>query len=506
MTETALTTTKSQVPIVDGIIKPADFDGMWRIATIYAQSGMVPKQYENKPAAIIVAGQFGAELGLSLMPALQNIAVINNNPTLWGDAMLGIVRNSGTLEIFIEYYDGKPYDDDYTAVCIAKRAGIGFEYKPEDTLNALRRKGIFVNEYSVADAKKAGLWGGKGKEQWQKEQSSWATNPKRMLKMRARSFTLRDGWPDKLKGMHSAEEMADAVQVVNMQATGTRTEAGQQITEYTNPMLTDADLAAQCDDHVRPDAAMNQWIEIMIGQRQGLNLEQCKAEIVRSNDIQRCQDAYRQHVAREAEKAKAAPETSNHNSMQPDASTTEEAPGGPAEPKKDEPQWDPLTSDIQQRYPADKASILKAKAEELGIDVKGKLPREVHQAICAAAQGITMEDVAKLGGQTTEPDSPATSESKGVDAGEQLRLELLEKYNQARTMPKLGAAANHAIRKTGKNPETVSELQTWLNYFETFAKTILGKAVDWDDPGQNVRQDAIDVEDDVPGFLEDEKM
>jgi len=493
MTETALTTTKSQVPIVDGIIKPADFDGMWRIATMYASSGMVPKQYAGNPAAIIVAGQFGAELGLSLMPSLQNITVINGNPTVWGDIMLGIVRSSNTLEVFVEFYTGNRGADDYTAVCIAKRTGIGDKYDPADDLDTMRRKQLFVNEYSLADARQAGLL----------NKDNWKNNPRRMLKMRARSFTLRDGWPDKLKGMHSAEEMADAVEVVQMKAVQ-RSDDTTQFAAATNPMLTDADLAAQFDEQVKPDAAMNQWIEIMIGQRQGLNLEQCKSEIIRGNDVQRCQDAYRQHVAREAEKAKAAPETSNHNSMQPDASTAEDAPGGPA--KKDEPQWDPLTSDIQQRYPADKAAILKAKAEELGIDVKGKLPKEVHQAICAAAQGLTKEDVARLGGQTTETDGPDTSENNGVDVGEQLRLELLEKYNQARTMPKLGAAANHAIRKTGKNPETVSELQTWLNYFETFAKTILGKAVDWDDPGQNVRQDAIDVEDDVPGFLEDEKM
>jgi hypothetical protein len=424
------------------------------------------------------------------MPSLQNITVINGNPTVWGDIMLGIVRSSNTLEVFVEFYTGNRGSDDYTAVCIAKRTGIGDKYDPADDLDTMRRKQLFVNEYSMADAKQARLL----------DKDNWKNNPRRMLKMRARSFTLRDGWPDKLKGMHSAEEMSDAVEVVQMKAV----QQSDDTTQYTvtpNPMLTDADLAAQFDEQVKPDAAMNNWVEIMIGQRQGLNLEQCKAEIVRSNDVQRCQDAYKQHVAREAEKARAA---------QQEATKEPEKPKD--EPKKEEP-WNPLTADLQQRYPADKAAILKTKADEMGIEVAGKLPKEVHQAILVAAQGITQADVAQLGGQKTEA-SPATSENKGtwtaggdvVYEGTQTEIMLREKYNQATTMNKLGSAAQHADRKTGKKPETASELATWLGYFEAFAKTMMGVPVAWDRPEMHTRRDAIDVDEDTPGFLEDEKM
>src|SRR5208337_216254 len=53
---------------------------------------------------------------------------------------------------------------------------------------------------SIADAKLAGLWNKEG---------PWRTYPKRMLKMRARGFTLRDGFADKLKGLKSVEELHD---------------------------------------------------------------------------------------------------------------------------------------------------------------------------------------------------------------------------------------------------------------------------------------------------------
>src|SRR5208337_917565 len=106
-------------------------------------------------------------------------------PGLWGDAMMGLVEASGVLEEFKEYYQGDYPKDDFTAVCVAKRKG---------------HEAVIINEFSIGDAKLAGIWNKEG---------PWKTYPKRMLKMRARGFTLRDGFADKLKGLKSAEELAD---------------------------------------------------------------------------------------------------------------------------------------------------------------------------------------------------------------------------------------------------------------------------------------------------------
>src|SRR5206468_516947 len=51
-----------------------------------------------------------------------------------------------------------------------------------------------------ADAKKAKLWNKVG---------PWTEYPQRMLQMRARGFGARDGYPDVLRGLISAEEAAD---------------------------------------------------------------------------------------------------------------------------------------------------------------------------------------------------------------------------------------------------------------------------------------------------------
>lgn len=163
-------------------IVPTDMDQVWRFATIVAKSGMAPKGME-KPEAICVAIMHGLEVGLKPLMALQRIAVINGRPSIWGDGAIGLVRASGLCEYVSEVLTGD--GELMVAVCRTKRKG---------------EKDIIERSYSVADAKKAGLWGKAG---------PWQTSPKRMLQMRARGFALRDGFADVLGGLYIAEELDD---------------------------------------------------------------------------------------------------------------------------------------------------------------------------------------------------------------------------------------------------------------------------------------------------------
>lgn len=149
---------------------------------LISQSSMVPAAYKGKPADVLVAVQWGAELGLAPLQALQNIATINGKPSVYGDAALALVRGSTVCEDVEEIVEGE--GDQMIATCIAKRKGC----KP------------VVAKFSVLDAKAAGLW---------KKQGPWSQYPRRMLQMRARGFALRDAFPDVLKGLITAEEAQD---------------------------------------------------------------------------------------------------------------------------------------------------------------------------------------------------------------------------------------------------------------------------------------------------------
>jgi hypothetical protein len=162
---------------------PATLGEAVQFSEMLASSSMVPKAYQGKPQDILVCVQWGYEMGLAPMQALQNIAVINGKPSVYGDAMMALVQASPVCEDVEEYFENEGTTNPI-AVCVAKRRG---------------RKPV-VMKFSVEDAKRAGLWGKGG---------PWTAYPKRMLQMRARGFALRDAFPDVLKGMISAEEAQD---------------------------------------------------------------------------------------------------------------------------------------------------------------------------------------------------------------------------------------------------------------------------------------------------------
>ena len=154
-----------------------EFSGM------LAKSQMVPKAYQNKPEDVLVAVQWGFELGLAPLQALQNIACINGKPSVYGDAAMALVQNSPVCDDIKEYFEGEGTSNPI-AVCVAKR----------------KNRSEVVSKYSVEDAKRAGLWMKSG---------PWTQYPKRMLQMRARGFALRDAFPDVLKGLITVEEAQD---------------------------------------------------------------------------------------------------------------------------------------------------------------------------------------------------------------------------------------------------------------------------------------------------------
>ena len=163
---------------VQGII-PRDIDQVWRIAQMIHKADMAPKDFKTAEK-VAVAILHGAEIGLPPMMALQRIAVINGRPSVWGEAVPGIALATGLVEDWVERVDGE--GDHMVAMCRVKRKGI---------------KTPAEKTFSVADARKAGLWGKAG---------PWTQYSKRMLTMRAR-VAFRDLFADALGGLYIAEEL-----------------------------------------------------------------------------------------------------------------------------------------------------------------------------------------------------------------------------------------------------------------------------------------------------------
>lgn len=194
-------------------LSPQTFEQALQFCDYLANSDLVPKDFKGKPDNCFIAIQWGSELGLKPMQAIQNLAIINGRPSLWGDAVIALVRSSPLCEYVTES------DDGHTAVCRVKRRG-----EPEE-----------FRTFSIDDAKKAGL---------DTKAGPWTQYPKRMRQMRARAFALRDVFPDVLRGMPIAEEVMDIPTGEATQVSSQNRPAITGTAEKALPLYSDADFSA----------------------------------------------------------------------------------------------------------------------------------------------------------------------------------------------------------------------------------------------------------------------
>lgn len=193
----------ARMAVMGGILKPIHWkkrvkndDGRWvddegeeDFDTVLARGSMIIMQ--------------GLEVGVPPMQALQLMAMINGRITAHSELVPGILWAHGfQIE---QLMTGTPYADDWTAQCKLTRPG-------GTTITRM---------FSVADAKKAGLWSpnarikrkGRNSDYEVDNDSPWHRYPQRMLMARALGFAAKDGGSDAMRGMMVSEESEDIVRM-----------------------------------------------------------------------------------------------------------------------------------------------------------------------------------------------------------------------------------------------------------------------------------------------------
>lgn len=184
----------------DSLFSPTLFQHYQKVADTLSKSGVIPNAYRNKPEDIFVAMAMGYQLGFPVEQALQDIAVVNGRPCLWGDGLMALVLNHPDCDDVNEepIYSGQVITG---YICTVKRKG----HKPHS------------KSYTVDDAQKAGLL---------KKGGAWSTSEARMLQLRARAFALRDKFADALRGLRQAEvEMDEPEDAIANQAANNESES-----------------------------------------------------------------------------------------------------------------------------------------------------------------------------------------------------------------------------------------------------------------------------------------
>ncbi len=160
---------------------PKDISEAMKFAEMIASSDFAPKGYQGKAGNCLVAMQFGAELGLPPLQALQNIAVINNKPGIYGDLGKALLLSKGFR---IDERDVKEVQAKNEAYCKVTR--------PDGQ--------VVERTFSMENAKTAKLTGKEG---------PWTNYPYRMMAWRAFWWAARDAAADVLKGISGIEELQD---------------------------------------------------------------------------------------------------------------------------------------------------------------------------------------------------------------------------------------------------------------------------------------------------------
>lgn len=169
----------------------------------------VPQSYKSgyganakpKKADMVIACQMGRAIGMNVFQSLQNIAVVNGRPCIWGDALIALILSHPA-------YDGQETKELRDTDGNFKGYEFTIKRKPNTSV---------TRSYTLAEAESAGLYvkkselGKLGDKRRAYEFSPWCKHPKRMVLMRARGFALRDAFADALMGFSVAEEMEDTV-------------------------------------------------------------------------------------------------------------------------------------------------------------------------------------------------------------------------------------------------------------------------------------------------------
>ena len=160
-----------------------------KLATVLANTQMVPQIYRGKPDDAAAAILYGAEVGLKPQQALQQVFVVHGQPAIYARTMVALLKAKGYRFETVESTD--------EAV----------------TVRATSPRGeVEEATWTIERAKKAGYTSNK----------KYSTDPQAMLYSKAASEVSRKIAPDVLLGIRYSAEDLELEQPV--QATATRTD------------------------------------------------------------------------------------------------------------------------------------------------------------------------------------------------------------------------------------------------------------------------------------------
>jgi len=240
MNETALATANDNHGI-NPFSSMDEFVAAQRIAKGLIQSTLVPKEYQDNLANVMVALELAARIGASPFAVMQNIDMIHGRPSWRATFLIATVNACGRFTPLRYRFEGKSGTDAWGC-----RAYATDKEANEECVGAL---------ITIALAKSEG---------WSKKSGSkWKTMPEQMLMYRSAAFWTRVYAPELSLGMHTRDELVDAGDLRVVQggphgspgapSLGERLAQSRQERSEPNPPKPDAPAEPEVKPEVEPD-------------------------------------------------------------------------------------------------------------------------------------------------------------------------------------------------------------------------------------------------------------
>lgn len=219
-----LQTTQTNVPAFVAE-KLATLAGALEYAATLCKSRILPAHFyekgsdgkpdfnKPKPETVVVVLQYGQEIGMSHMQAIQQLVPVNNLVSIKGDGAKALIMGSGKVAAWKEEEIGESGKDTWGTKITCTRRDTNETSSVSFTVSDAKRAGLWVDEAAIS--RNPGL-----------KHSPWNKFPKRMLRYRALGFIARDMFSDVLQGVHIEEEIDNTI---NVDAKIMNTEEGMRI-------------------------------------------------------------------------------------------------------------------------------------------------------------------------------------------------------------------------------------------------------------------------------------
>ncbi len=177
------------VDLVPGFTSKQSLELALKAANILSKSTLVPKEYHGNLPNCVIALNMAARMNADPLMVMQNLYIVYGRPGWSSQFLISTFNTSGRFSTLRYEWVGEEGKDSWGCRAWA------IEKNTEEKLVG--------STVTIGIAKKEG-W-------YDKNGSKWQTMPQQMLMYRAASWFIRAYAPELAMGMHTAEELQDAI-------------------------------------------------------------------------------------------------------------------------------------------------------------------------------------------------------------------------------------------------------------------------------------------------------